>query len=440
MKFKRLISLITALSCLLQLFAVSGAFAANNVAALNITNGFCQFEAECEEAFVAGTYVAENNSEASGGKVIMPDRAGGVNTVTNITATGELYYKINVEETGRYYIWVRVFAQDAGANSTFLAMNDNEFKYLAFENYGEWEWMKIYAGELPAGENFIRFNHREVLLRFDKFIITSDKTYTPVNMGENITEMEPVQHYNLPPIVPTMEHPRIMLNKNTIPEIKKNLEHSENAEMYKLTKQRAAMDTDGMLPEPANGASNNLNLDVLLCAQSNAFLYLMDNDVKKAEKAITVIKNYLATVTMQAGDLALTREGGYSLYVAGQVYDWCYDLLTDEDKAHFYKYIIIHAYSMEVGWPPVKQRNIHDHSCENQLFRDLLSAGIALYDEYPYIYNEVAGRLFQEIIPARNYVASDSSALSPEDIKRPSGLRSYSLVNIDFFISSLNML
>lgn len=410
MKLKSVISFVISCALLLQLFAAGSVYAAeNNVGTINIVGGFGEFEAECEEAYVAGTYILEDNAEASGGKVILPDRMGGANLITNITAEGELYYKINVDETARYYIWLRVFAQDAGANSAFFAMDDAEFKYLGFENMGEWEWLKIYAGELTEGDHYIRFNHREVLLRYDKFIITADQSYTPVGMGENITEMEEIQYYNLPPIIPPAEHPRVMFRASDIPAIKAKLEHPENIEMYKLTQSRAAMDTDGNLPAPANGASNNLDLDVLLCAQSNAFLYQMDGDAAKAQKAITIMKNYLATVTMQAGDLALTREGGYSLYIAGQVYDWCYDLLTAEDKAHFRKYIIIHAYSMEVGWPPLKQRNLHDHACENQLFRDLLSAGIALYDEDPYIYNTVAGRLFQEIIPARNYVATSEN-------------------------------
>ena len=35
--------------------------------------------------------------------------------------------------------------------------------------------------------------------------------------------------------------------------------------------------------------------------------------------------------------------------------------------------------------------------------RDMLSAGIAIYDEYPDMYNHVITMLYRDYIPARNY-------------------------------------
>lgn len=35
--------------------------------------------------------------------------------------------------------------------------------------------------------------------------------------------------------------------------------------------------------------------------------------------------------------------------------------------------------------------------------RDILSAGIAIYDEFPEMYNLSAGRFFRELLPVRNW-------------------------------------
>ena len=50
-----------------------------------------------------------------------------------------------------------------------------------------------------------------------------------------------------------------------------------------------------------------------------------------------------------------------------------------------------------------QQGAVVGHGGEAQLMRDLLSAGIAVYDENPAIYNFVAGRFFAEFIEPRNY-------------------------------------
>lgn len=43
------------------------------------------------------------------------------------------------------------------------------------------------------------------------------------------------------------------------------------------------------------------------------------------------------------------------------------------------------------------------HGGETQLQRDLLSFAVATYDEYPDIYNYIAGRYLSEFLEPRNY-------------------------------------
>ena len=61
------------------------------------------------------------------------------------------------------------------------------------------------------------------------------------------------------------------------------------------------------------------------------------------------------------------------------------------------------ATDMEVKWPQLVQASVTGHGVEAQVARDILSCGIATYDENPEIYRRAAGRLFAEIIPAQNF-------------------------------------
>ena len=58
----------------------------------------------------------------------------------------------------------------------------------------------------------------------------------------------------------------------------------------------------------------------------------------------------------------------------------------------------------EMGYPPSKQAAISGHGAEAQLLRDLLSLGIATYDERPDIYEFCAGRIFDEYVPAYDFM------------------------------------
>lgn len=61
---------------------------------------------------------------------------------------------------------------------------------------------------------------------------------------------------------------------------------------------------------------------------------------------------------------------------------------------------------MECGYPPRNNEPIAGHSSEWMILRDMLSAGIAIYDEYPDMYNYVIKMMFKDYLPVRNYIYS----------------------------------
>lgn len=85
------------------------------------------------------------------------------------------------------------------------------------------------------------------------------------------------------------------------------------------------------------------------------------------------------------------------------VYDWLYPLLTAEQKREFVIELVRLAKTQECGYPPVGGGSVTGHTSEAMIMRDMLSAGVAIYDEAPEMYRLAAGRFFREHLPARNW-------------------------------------
>jgi len=86
------------------------------------------------------------------------------------------------------------------------------------------------------------------------------------------------------------------------------------------------------------------------------------------------------------------------------VYDWLYPLLTDAEKTAFRDELVRLAKTQEVGYPPTRQGSVTGHGSEAQVMREMLAAGIAMYDEFPELYDLAATRFFGQHLPARNWL------------------------------------
>lgn len=86
------------------------------------------------------------------------------------------------------------------------------------------------------------------------------------------------------------------------------------------------------------------------------------------------------------------------------VYDWLYPLLTGPEKSAFRDELVRLAKTQEVGYPPIRQGSVTGHGSEAQVMREMLAAGVALYDEFPELYELAAVRFFGQHLPARNWL------------------------------------
>jgi Heparinase II/III-like protein/Heparinase II C-terminal domain len=97
------------------------------------------------------------------------------------------------------------------------------------------------------------------------------------------------------------------------------------------------------------------------------------------------------------------RVTGRMMVTGAIVYDWLNSLLTKEEQQAFVAELIRLAKTQECGYPPLRGGSITGHGSEAMMMRDILSAGIAIHDEYPEMYDVVAGRILREHVPVRNW-------------------------------------
>ena len=247
--------------------------------------------------------------------------------------------------------------------------------------------------------------------------------FDPDNLGitEDMEE-ESGRSYIEPEVFPPRgEHPRVLFTAADIPGIIESLAKEENKEYYDKLMDLVNTQVDGILP-PAKEVTtgrrgiHNYDLSILGVIQAKAFYYVITGDEYSGYEAVYSIMNYIKTLDIKYIYSDQTREFGYVMYIAACVYDWCYDLISEENKLRIslgIEHLICRGkvemassaaaggVKMEVGFPPTSQGPVTGHGSERQLLRDYLSYSIAVFDELPNWYEFIAGRIYEQFIPVR---------------------------------------
>ena len=208
--------------------------------------------------------------------------------------------------------------------------------------------------------------------------------------------------YNSPPVTPKKHtHPRFLLTKEHVRELKVKVKHPEIAGIYKNMKRLANEAIDfKMTPEENQDVKKNSSHKMRYIHARSLMYVLGETGKEHARATVRYMKDYFNTIEYpNLGDI--TRQMGQTIIAAAMVYDWCFDVLTEEDKSFFIKKIMETVAQKEIGWPPTERIAFWGHIAEKELMFDLLGAGIAVYDEYPELYNLSAGRFFDEYIESR---------------------------------------
>lgn len=361
---------------------------------------------EAEQGVVnekAATVVSD--ASASGGEAVKTTAGLSLNSVPTGDATLTLPYTVGWE--GTYHIWMRTIATNDTNNSWYVDYGSGGYTQLYFGNYKSgYQWIKLsdlYIAE--AGETYIAFKYRKNNCLMDKIVITADNDYAPVNMNDMpqavSASVDLNTLYPAPLISPEVgKHPRLYVDDTTIERIKKNTQSELFAPAYEAVKRFAADEIDMNGLDGSNGGY--VGTAKLNKIRARALLYLIGEvDDAHAKQTIAYMREFLENVKYNPSYQDITRSMGDALVAGAEVYDWCYHLMTEEDKESFVKHFKRIAGQKEVGYPPTKQNDIGGHGGEGEIMRDLLAAGIACYDEYPDMYNMTAGRFFDRFVESR---------------------------------------
>lgn len=202
-----------------------------------------------------------------------------------------------------------------------------------------------------------------------------------------------------PAVVPPRSRPRVWVNEQSLSQVRENLTKGENAPLWAQVQEQAARPFTFTVA-PDTQVSHNTALE--RSAVAKAFIYLMSGDTTRGLEAVALTRDYLAAIEFD-NLLDITREIGSAIYSGSLVYDWCYDLMTPEDRDSIRKNLMRLADDMEIGWPPFLQMVVNGHGNEAQVARDLLSMAIAIYDEDPLPYRYCAYRILEELVPMRKF-------------------------------------
>ena len=223
-------------------------------------------------------------------------------------------------------------------------------------------------------------------------------------------------------------HPRLMFTEAEIPGIRKALE--DDIPTNRLFKEYLTEDFDGILP-PAPDYDSEINekdpylaflagrkisahnfeaKPIEQCAVKALGYKLYDNE-DYGYQAIYALKNYLYSMDFKSLPGDQYRAFGYVLFLTACVYDWCYELLDDEDKQQLIaaaenklcKGENMRGVRFEMGFPPCHQSGVCGHGSEFPLLRDHLSFAIAIYDENPSWWDYTGARFFNDFLPFRNH-------------------------------------
>lgn len=323
--------------------------------------------------------------------------------------------------SGSKYLWARMYSTSTNKNFA-ISVNCSEYNQVSPTTENKWYWQLISVidgvqANLPVN---VRLYNVTGGYAFDTFAISDSVFDTP--SGKNVSwttkSTTLTSPYSAPTVsastVKAMSHPRIYFTANEVNTVRAALSNTENSAA--LTKHNANVArgkksnfTGSLAVVP--GYSNN-NSEFLGVIESLAFEYAINADSEAGNKAVSSAMNYIGTVSYAGIESdVLTRTAGNDIAVLSRIYDWCYDLLTADQKNSIIAKCQEIAYQLEIGWPPENLSSVTGFGAEGALQNYLLTMAIAVADERPDVYNYVVGRIQDEFIPERKRLYASGESL-----------------------------
>ena len=251
------------------------------------------------------------------------------------------------------------------------------------------------------------------------------KFYSPMIGGDSAYKEAP---YGDPWFYPSQgDHPRYLLNGGILEKIAEVLEEGKDPtsiyyplvkEFWELADATEKEHFFGEFPsvKDPNGEYYRYDGKILSMIEAKALAYLITGDELYAREAIVCIKNAVLTLNWTKYLHGDTYHGPSNvMVVVAAVYDWCYDMLSEEDKWQLIwgvAQILGPRMESSFRYPPAKFQGVNSHSTGPQILRDWMSISIVVADEAPDWWEFVGGGYFNVYLPIANEMHLSGNAMS----------------------------
>jgi len=201
---------------------------------------------------------------------------------------------------------------------------------------------------------------------------------------------------------PLPEHPRLFVRNNELADIKRRMSSPDFYDIKKVYNEQKGYATDGKV------TSDKPNEQIRQKMEALALEYMTNPVAKKAsgKEAITLAINYLTSYAQNRTTKAEGYEDNTNTYEAilggALVYDWCYALLTDNQKQDLMtgmkKVCLLGEYGLP-GTSKVQFLSGHYGECAPTIY---MAMGIAMYDEDPSFFDYEYTEQVTKFAPSRN--------------------------------------
>ncbi len=192
-------------------------------------------------------------------------------------------------------------------------------------------------------------------------------------------------------------HPRLFVTNDDVAQIKMRMNHPDYDQIHIVFKKQLAYKTDGFSKDGAPDENIRQKMEAA------AFQYLIDpiKNVSFGKEAIDIAKSYLSSITQVSG-YAQNLYCYEAVVGASIVYDWCYDLLSTEDKkeliSEMKRVCCLGEYCLGRTTP---KQYLSGHYGENGA-SVFLAMGIAMYDEDQEYFDFEYAEQLNQFAPSRN--------------------------------------
>lgn len=217
------------------------------------------------------------------------------------------------------------------------------------------------------------------------------------------------QYHPIP--VPPADHPRVFVNKNTLPALRDKLKHTAfNDAWTNINNSAAEPRVTGNLPQRDEKATTNLDKLTLEGMKANAIRYLIYGDEDAGNKAIQIAVNITKSVEWNPSEdktvvFNVGREIGNLIFLQSIVYDWCYPLMDRTQESairNALDYWVRNGLEYPYPMNDDDKKILAGHVNGDVHHQYKLAMAIALYDKNPDYYNDIADFILNISMPGYN--------------------------------------